>query len=97
MKRERKNIPADDRGISTYDSTNYSRSNNDDNLLSKGIRKIDSKIEQESKNFEMLLARQMDTENVVTKGIKSQLRNPKSLKEFIAISEILGKPKALSR
>ncbi len=62
----------------------------------KEIQKIDSKIEEEAKKFEMLLARQDEVYSFAA-DIRKKIANVESLREYIIVSEILGRPKALHR
>ncbi|HED06291.1 MAG TPA: hypothetical protein ENI61_06380 [Ignavibacteria bacterium] len=78
-------------------ATNDISYSSSDDLVSKSIRKIDSQIEKDTENFERVVEHQMDTVDTSTIDIKSKLRDINLQKELIAISEILGKPKALRR
>ncbi len=55
-------------------------------------KKVDSQIEAEAKRFEKFLQQEEKLDSIVLKTIKERLRHPQSLKEFIVISEIIGKP-----
>ena len=63
-------------------------------LLSRELSKVDATIEKEAENFEKLLASIHDEENSAYSDLRKNLYSQQSLKEFIVISEILGKPKA---
>ena len=60
-------------------------------------KKVNSKIEEEAKSFEKFLNQEEKLDSIILKTTKERLKHPQSLKEFIVISEILGKPKALRR
>jgi len=46
---------------------------------------------------EMKMYRKIEVPNLYESDIKARLKEPKTLKEFIIVSELLGKPKALRR
>ena len=58
----------------------------------KGINK---KIVQQAQMFEKRLTGKQRTESEIRKNIMKKFKDPKSLKEYIIFSEILGKPKSL--
>ncbi len=60
-------------------------------------KKVTSKIEEEAQKFEKFLNREEKFDRLAYITIRQRLRHPQSLKEFMVISEILGKPKALRR
>lgn len=57
--------------------------------------KVSSKIEEEAKRFEKFLNKNEEFDRLPLNTIKQKLAYPRSLKEFIVISEILGKPVSL--
>ena len=59
--------------------------------------KIDSSIEEQAAKFEKLLQEKGSAASEINKKIKKRLGDPVNLKEYIIISEIIGKPKALRR
>ena len=60
-------------------------------------KKVTSKIEEEAQKFETFLNREEKFDRLAYITIRQRLKHPQSLKEFMVISEILGKPKALRR
>ncbi len=56
---------------------------------------INEKIIKQAEMFEKRLSEKVEPE--IKKNIRQQFKNPASLKEYIIFSEIIGKPKALSR
>jgi hypothetical protein len=58
---------------------------------------VDSAVEEKAKQFEKLLAKPVQPVKSVAASIKTKLNNPQNIREYIVISEILGKPKALRR
>ena len=65
--------------------------------LADARKKVSSKIEEEAKQFEKFLNQEEKFDKLAFNTIKQRLKHPQSLKEFIVISEIIGKPKALHR
>lgn len=65
--------------------------------LAEERKKVDSKVEEEAKRFEKFLNQEEKYDKAALRTIKQRLNHPESLKEFIVISEIIGKPKALRR
>ena len=64
----------------------------------KVIRKlpqVDSKVSEKAERFEKLLRRKEKPEDKLLKVVRERFSNPKTLKEYIVISEIIGKPKSL--
>ena len=53
-----------------------------------------SYIEERAKEFEKQVNKRKDDSDRFRMNIKNKLQNPESLKDYIIISEILGKPKA---
>ena len=79
----------------TYDDKkNYGRSNVTVNQKQK--RKISPKAESSAKEFEKVLAGPRKQRASIN-AFNCKLKNPDKIKEYIIISEILGKPKALRR
>jgi hypothetical protein len=58
--------------------------------------KVDPKIEASAKEFERVLAGPKQQKDSVTE-FNRKLKNPRTVREYILFSEILGKPKALRR
>jgi len=79
----------------TYDDKiSYDRKNVIANQDQKRI--IDPKIEASAKEFEKVLAGPRKQRAAIN-AFNCKLKNPDKIKEYILISEILGKPKALRR
>jgi hypothetical protein len=55
-------------------------------------RKVEPAIEKQAEEFRKLLEERKSEENIYKSKIKERLKNPQSLKEYVLISEILGKP-----
>lgn len=55
-------------------------------------KKAKSKVEEESKRFEKFLTQEEKYDSRTLRTLKERLKHPQSLKEFIVISEIIGKP-----
>ena len=51
-----------------------------------------SKIDMEAKRFEKFLTKEEKYDSRTLRTLKERLKHPQSLKEFIVISEIIGKP-----
>ena len=80
---------------STYDDKIvYDRRNVDAKQML--ARTVDSKIEASAKEFEKILAGPRKQKAAVTE-FNRKLKNPRTVREYILFSEILGKPKALRR
>lgn len=58
---------------------------------------VDSAIEQKAALFEQSLGKKETAYSSLALAVKSKIKNPSTLKEYIIFSEILGKPKALRR
>ena len=65
--------------------------------LEKKIEKLSPEIEKRVSAYEESLIRKDSTATGIIKNIKERLKSPSTLKEYIIISEIIGKPKALKR
>jgi hypothetical protein len=59
-------------------------------------QQVDAKIEASAKEFEKVLAGPRKQRAAITE-FNRKLKNPRSVREYILFSEILGKPKALRR
>jgi hypothetical protein len=57
---------------------------------------VDPKIEESAKEFERVLAGPKQQRATITE-FNRKLKNPRTVREYILFSEILGKPKALRR
>lgn len=78
----------------TYDNKNVSRRSVSDRQAQQKI--INPKIEEQAKAFERVLAGPLQQRTTVTE-FNRKLKNPRTVREYILFSEILGKPKALRR
>jgi hypothetical protein len=65
--------------------------------VQKIMSSVDSAIEQKAALFEESLGKKETAYSTLALAVKSKMKNPVRLKEFIIFSEILGKPKALRR
>ena len=65
--------------------------------LEKKKEKLSPEIEKRASEYEESLKRKESAATEIIKDINERLKNPTSLKEYIIISEIIGKPKALKR
>jgi hypothetical protein len=65
--------------------------------VKKIISSVDSSIEKKAALFESSLEKKEATFSSIALAVKSKMKNPSTLKEYIIFSEILGKPKALRR
>jgi hypothetical protein len=59
--------------------------------------KVDASTEKRADSFKKLLEKKRTGTNVYNLKIRDTLKNPQSLKEYILISEIIGRPKALKK
>lgn len=58
---------------------------------------IDSSTEEQAVRFEKYLKKKQTAASEISKKIRSKLTDPASLKDYIVIAEIMGKPKAFRR
>jgi hypothetical protein len=65
--------------------------------VKKIISSVDSSIEKKAALFEASLDEKDATFSSIALAVKSKMKSPSTLKEYIIFSEILGKPKALRR
>jgi len=65
--------------------------------VQKIMSSVDSATEQKAAMFEESLGKKETAYSTLALAVKSKMKNPSRLKEFIIFSEILGKPKALRR
>jgi len=65
--------------------------------VQKLLSGVDSAIEQKAAQFEKSLDKKESLYSTLALAVKSKMKNPSTLKEYIIFSEILGKPKALRR
>lgn len=68
-----------------------------ENEVKANKSKIDSEIEQQAVEFEKHLKRSKSLKSEISNKIKERLKNPASLKDYVVIAEIMGKPKAFRR
>ena len=67
------------------------------NELEERKKKISPKIEKQASAYEESLIKKESAATEIIKDISERLKNPSTLKEYVIISEIIGKPKALKR
>jgi hypothetical protein len=65
--------------------------------LDKKVAMVDKSIEEQASKFEEHLKKKKTAASEISKEIRMRLSDPSSLKDYIIISEIMGKPKSLSR
>ncbi|MGE5811037.1 MAG: hypothetical protein ACM339_06010 [Ignavibacteria bacterium] len=65
--------------------------------IKKKKPKIDASIEKRADSFKKLLEKKRTETNIYNFKIRDTLKNPQSLKEYILVSEIIGRPKALKK
>ncbi len=65
--------------------------------VKKILGSVDSTIEKKAAMFEESLGKKEAVYNSLALAVKSKMKTPSILKEYIIFSEILGKPKALRR
>ena len=65
--------------------------------LDEKKKKISPKIEKQASAYEESLIKNKSTATGIINDINERLKNPSTLKEYVIISEIIGKPKALKR
>jgi len=65
--------------------------------VQKIMSSVDSAIEKKAALFEQSLGKNETAYSTLALAVKSKMKNPSTLKEYIIFSEILGKPKALRR
>ena len=65
--------------------------------LEKKKEKLSPEIEKRASAYEESLIKRDSAATGIIRDINERLKNPTSLKEYIIISEIIGKPKALKR
>ncbi len=65
--------------------------------LEKKKEKLSPEIEKRASAYEESLIRKDSAATGIIKDIKERIKSPSTLKEYVIISEIIGKPKALKR
>jgi len=65
--------------------------------LEKKKKKLSPEIEKQASAYEESLIKRDSTATRIIKDINDRLNKPSTLKEYVIISEIIGKPKALKR
>ncbi len=65
--------------------------------INNKVAKVDKSIEVQASKFEEHLQKKESAASEISKKIRTRLKEPSSLKDYIIISEIMGKPKSLSR
>ncbi len=63
----------------------------------KKVAKVNKSIEKQASKFEEHLKKKKTAAGEISKEIRARLKDPSSLKDYVIISEIMGKPKSLSR
>ena len=67
------------------------------NEIEQKKKTISDKIEKEATQFEKYLKKEVKSGDDLLSSIKQKLQQPASLREYIIVSEIFGRPKALSK
>ncbi len=67
------------------------------NEIDKKVAKVDKSVEEQASKFEEYLKKKKTAASEISKEIRTRLKDPSSLKDYVIISEIMGKPKSLSR
>ena len=65
--------------------------------INKKVAKVDKSIEEQASKFEEHLKKKKTAASKISKEIRTRLKDPSSLKDYVIISEIMGRPKSLSR
>lgn len=65
--------------------------------VEKRKESITTKIEEQASAYQQTLEKRETAASGIIYDIQKRIQNPASLKEYIIISEIIGKPKALNR
>ena len=65
--------------------------------IDKRKKSIDSTIEKKAAAFERHLKKPETSATRISRKIKENMKRPSTLKEYVIISEIMGKPKAFKR
>ena len=99
--KERENyIPVPEKSFHTTTSSEHTFEDPWDNKreeLEKKKQDISPIIEQKASAYEESLIKKESAATEIIKDISERLKNPSTLKEYVIISEIIGKPKALKR
>jgi hypothetical protein len=61
------------------------------------VKKVDKKTEETARKFQEMLERKSSGGNDLRDNILAKIRNPETFREYILVSEILSRPKALRR
>ena len=65
--------------------------------IDKRKKSISSDVERQASDFERYLNKPETSATKISRKIKESMKQPASLKEYVVISEIMGKPKSLKR
>ncbi len=65
--------------------------------IEKKVAKVDKSTKDQASKFEEHLKKKKTAASEISREIRTRLKDPSSLKDYIIISEIMGKPKSLSR
>ena len=60
-------------------------------------KSIDSTVEKKATAFERYLNKPETSAKIISRRIRENMKQPSTLKEYVIISEIMGKPKAFKR
>lgn len=99
--KERENyIPVPEKSFHTTTSSEHTFEDPWDNKreeVDKQKQNLSPIIEQKASAYEESLIKKESAATEIIKDISERLKNPSTLKEYVIISEIIGKPKALKR
>jgi hypothetical protein len=93
-------IPVPEKSFHTLTASEHTFTNPWDEKrkeLEKQKKKLSPEIEKRASAYEESLLKKDSAATGIIRDINERLKNPTSLKEYIIISEIIGKPKALKR
>ena len=94
-----KYIPVPEKSFHTTTSSEHIFYNSSDikKIEQKKKKKLSPIIEKQASAYDESLIRKDSASVGIIRNINKRLKNPTTLKEYIIISEIIGKPKALKR
>ena len=94
-----KYIPVPEKSFHTTTSSEHIFYNSSDikRIEQEKKKKLSPIIEKQASAYDESLIRKDSASVGIIRNIKKRLKNPTTLKEYVIISEIIGKPKALKR
>jgi hypothetical protein len=82
--------------VRDYSERKVERSEHTYTTYQRKPKKVDRRTEEQAKKFQDLLDRRSQKEDISSDLVR-KIKDPKSFREFILVSEILARPKALRR